>query len=487
MTILAPCLAVLVALTTQIEPVSAAAPGPESAAQRIQESVLPTHYLQGHLSPVSIPRAMLERDIPGLGMAFVDNGEIVWQLSFGYADLATATPVTPETVFAAASLSKPVAAMTALNLVDRGLLGLDEDINAYLRGWQIPESEFTADERVTLRQLIGHTAGVRNYLSSSYDPGAQTPTVEEMLSGSDPSIDPPIEIEAVPGERYRYSNPGYTIIRKAIQDATGEDYGSVVDRVVFGPAGMTYSSLAQPLPQHLEAQAATGYSSDLTPAPDLLYPFLAAGGLRSTPGDLARFLGTLMADNADGGGRILTQARAAEVFAHAEQRLGFTNTPGPEDDQVLFEHWGSVAGFTSYMVGHLPENQALVVMANSDNGFNLMSMIAHAVAREYGWGQMEPTVYDEVAMPAERLPRFTGAFGSDPQSEPAFVFSIEDGALVVREPEDEDARLLVPVAEEMFISPSDNTSYQFIAASEGEIRWVRMTRASGYNSDFPKH
>ena len=460
---------------------------PDSPALRIQHSILPAQYLEGRLQARSIPQAMLEADIPGLSLAFVDNGEIVWRLTYGYADLENAVPVTPETVFSAASLSKPVAAMTALHLVDQGLLELDGDVNAYLQGWRIPDNAYTVENPVTLRHLIGHTAGVNNFLTASFDLDAPMPTVEQMLTATGPSVDPVVELEATPGERYRYSNPGYTIIQKLIQDVSGEPYAEAAGRIIFEPAGMQNSALDQPLPQALRAQAAIGYSNDLEAIEKKQYPFLAAGGLRTTATDLALFLGTLMTDRSDGTERILTQERADEVFAPVSQRLGFTNTPGPDSGDVMFEHWGSVSGFTSYMIGHLPENQALVIMANSDNGFNTMAMIAHAVAREYGWGQMEPTVYQAAEMSLERLSLFTGAFGGEDASRAEFTFVLEETGLVVREPGREEAFELIPVAESTFIAPDDNTIYEFLEARDGAFRWVRMTRESGYNSDYPKH
>ncbi|GLK53712.1 MAG: penicillin-binding protein [Oceanicaulis sp.] len=476
MSILAPCLAALAALSLQGEPV----PGLQSSPDRIRESVLPAHYLEGHLDARSIPQAMLEQDIPGLGMAFIEDGEIAWQMTFGYADLATAAPVTPDTVFAAASLSKPVAAMMALHLVDRGALSLDADVDDYLHDWQIPASAFTAEEPVTLRRLVGHTAGIANHLWSAYDPGEPLPSIEAMLTGAPPSVDPPAAVEAVPGARYRYSNPGYAIIQKLVQDATGEDFQTAAERIVFSPAGMTRSTFAQPAPPALNAAAATGYSNALQPYPDRLFPFLAAGGMWSTPGDLARFMGTLMEDRATGAGRILSPELAAEVFAHSEGRLGFTRTPGA-DGEVLVEHWGSNAGFTSYMVGHLPGNQALVVMTNSDNGFNLMASIARSVAHEYGWPLLEPTVYTEAGLPAADLQRFAGTYGD------GLVFSVADGALTLTAPGDAAAQTLVPVGPATLISPSQNTTYQFIEANDGAIRWVRMTQGSGYNNDFPRN
>ncbi|MDH5821699.1 serine hydrolase [Luteimonas sp. RD2P54] len=485
MKLLASCLGVLWGLAAATASAAAPDTSPEAAAARVREGLLPAHYLDGHLAARSIPQAMLEEGIPGLAIAFVDDGEIAWQQAFGYADLRTATPVTPDTVFAAASLSKPVAAMTALHLVDRGLLGLDEDVNQHLRGWKLPADRFTETEKVTLRRLIGHTAGVKNHVWASYAPDRPLPTVEALLSGAAPSVDPPAVLESEPGQRYRYSNPGYLIVEKLIQDATGRDFGAEAERIVFAPAGMRRSSFAQPLPPALRADAATGYSGDLHPYPYRAFPFLAAGGLWSTPGDLARFAATLMADHGPGRNRIVSDELAAEVFARSEARLGFTKKLGP--GELLFEHWGSNAGFTSYLVGSLPDRQALVVMTNSDQGFDLMASIARAVAREYGWAPLEPEVYRETAVPVAALERFAGTYGAEEDGRNRLVFTLAQGELRLREPGAESAQALVPVGDQTFLSVPRNTSYRFLEAKDGGIGWVRVTAASGYNNDFPRN
>jgi CubicO group peptidase (beta-lactamase class C family) len=478
-------LPVLLALPLVTFANQALAADPESAAARVQQRVLPAHYLEAEDVGMSIARAMLEQDIPGLAIAFVDHGEIAWQLDLGYADLATATPVTSRTLFAAASLSKPVAAITSLALVDEGRLELDADIDGQLRGWQLPESEFTAREKVTLRRLIGHTAGIRNHLFKSFEPGAALPDTVQMLSGQPPSADPAIAIEAVPGERYRYSNPGYTIVQKLIEDASGQTFSEAVTQRVFTPLGMHESSFAQPLPKPLKSRVATGHAKDLSAYPHRNFPFLAAGGLWSTPADLARFMAALMADARRDKGTILSSALADEVFARTELRLGFGKKLGP-GDALVFEHWGSNAGFTSYMVGSLADEQGLVIMSNSDRGFDLMASIARSVAREYDWPLLQPKVYEAMHLPVEQLLPFAGSYGTDAAPQDALEFSVIEATLQAREAGAGAAQPLVPVGESSFIAPAQNTLYEFIRGGDQRIRWVRVTLASGYNTDLPR-
>ncbi|MCF7220724.1 serine hydrolase domain-containing protein [Marilutibacter chinensis] len=457
-----------------------------AAAARIQNNLLPFHYLEGQVSTSSIPQQMLAQDIPGVSIAFVDDGKIAWCLTYGYGRLADAERVTPETVFTAASLSKPVAAMTALALVDRGQLELDGDVNAQLVDWKIPESEFLTDHKVTLRHLIGHTAGIKNHVSTSYGIDDDIPTLEQMLAGTGPSVDPAVTVVATPGERYKYSNPGYSIVQKLVQDATGQDFQTVVERLVFTLAGMDDSSFSQPAPARLMERAATGYSNELRPYPYMIFPFQAAGGLWTTPSDLATFMATIIDDYHTGRGTLISRGMAEEVFSRSEVRLGFAKKLGADDD-LIFEHWGSNAGFTSYMVGSLKDRQGLVIMTNSDNGFGLMASIARSVALEYGWAPLEPVVYRPVSTPLDHPERFTGRFGNRADASQTLVFSLQDDALHVLTASAESPQALVQVADRKYILPSRHTTYEFLEGKDGIVTWVRVTTESSYNYDLPRN
>lgn len=202
-------------------------------AEKIESNLLPIHYLNGHVIQKSIPEVMLLDKIPGVSIVFIDNGKIAWRKVYGYADLEEVEMVTPATVFTGASLSKPIAAITALQLVDQGQLDLDGDVNLKLQNWKVPESDFTKKQKVTLRHLIGHTAGVMNLVGSSYGTEEKIPTVAQMLAGEAPSVDPAIKMVAEPGERYKYSNPGYYIIEQLIQDVTDKSFEDAVEEVFY--------------------------------------------------------------------------------------------------------------------------------------------------------------------------------------------------------------------------------------------------------------
>lgn len=459
----------------------------ETAIDRIERNLLPNQYLLGHVVPKSIPQVMLEDNIPGVSIAFVDQGKIKWEKSYGYADLQMLTKVTPETVFTGASLSKPIAAVAALQLVDKGLVSLDEDVNNKLKSWKVPDNSFTETKKVTLRHLIGHTAGISNFVYTSYGPNAKIPTSKQILSGESPSVDPAAEIVAEPGERYKYSNPGYTIIERLIEDISGKGFEAVVGSEVLSQVDMQDSSFIQPMPGNLMKRKATGYSKELKAYTYKLFPFQAAGGIWTTPKDLAKFMMALMNDYHKESNTLVSKKIADQIFSKTPNRLGFTKQYSEQGNDLIFEHWGSNEGFTSYMVGSLDDNQGLVIMTNSDNGFGLMAAISRAVAQEYNWDLLKPRVYESVSIGENTLKTFVGTYGDGKENGEVSQFSVKKGNLYLFTKGKPTEQKLIPIGESKLISPSEYITYEFIRGRDNSIKWVRITHESGWNYDLIKY
>lgn len=129
---------------------------------------------------------MAELNVPGVSVAFIEDGKVKWTRTYGVAT-AGGPPVTPTTLFQAASMSKAVASAAALRLVERGRLKLDEDVNLRLKAWKVPDSPYTAQKKVTLRELLSHTAGMTVSGFPGYVAGKPVPDVIQILNGSPPS------------------------------------------------------------------------------------------------------------------------------------------------------------------------------------------------------------------------------------------------------------------------------------------------------------
>ena len=164
----------------------------------------------------NIPAYMREEDIPGLAIALIRDGEVVWTQGFGVANAITRRPVTPETLFEVASNSKVVTAYIALRLVDQGILSLDEPLNAYLPEPWLPSSEYR--DLVTLRHVLSHTSGLGASIVLNKD------------------------LRFAPGSNYYYSGIGYLYLQEVIEQVTGKPLEEVAREMVFEPLGMSSSS-----------------------------------------------------------------------------------------------------------------------------------------------------------------------------------------------------------------------------------------------------
>jgi CubicO group peptidase (beta-lactamase class C family) len=209
-----------------------------------------------------IAAQMQQCHIYGLSLAIVQDGKITEAKGYGFTDKTGKTPVTPETLFQAGSVSKSVAAFGALHLVQEGKLSLDADVNTELRTWKVPESEFTKDKKVTLREILSHSAGLTVHGFPGYPVDAAVPTLVEVLDGTKPANTVPIRVDIAPGSLWRYSGGGYTVMQQMVIDATGKSFPGFMNDTVLKPLGMTSSTYEQPLPRAMAAMTAKGYFSD---------------------------------------------------------------------------------------------------------------------------------------------------------------------------------------------------------------------------------
>ncbi len=181
--------------------------------------------LHGDSVDEAVAAQMQQRRIPGLALAIIQDGRIIREQGYGLRDVETHAPVTVETLFQAASVSKPVAAVGALRLVADGRLSLDEDINRVLRRWHVPENDFTRRQPVTLRLILLHRAGLTvEGFSPGFPPGTPVPTLPQLLDGLPPANNAPVRVDLLPDSEFRYSGGGYTVVQQAMDDVTGEPF-----------------------------------------------------------------------------------------------------------------------------------------------------------------------------------------------------------------------------------------------------------------------
>lgn len=368
-------------------PAGAAAP---SAAERIAlvEGGLLPPVLTETTRPMRLAERMKLYRVPGLSVAVVDKGRLAWAHAWGVAQVGQPERLTPGTLMQAASISKSLTALGAFKLADQGRLPLDADVNTLLRRWQLPAGAQTTERPVTARGLLGHTAGLTVHGFQGYVPGAALPTLVQLLDGEPPANSPAVRAEKLPGSEWRYSGGGYMLLQMLMEDVTGEAFAPWMRREVLEPAGMT-TSLFGMLPHAPLTRAAAGHMGGrVIPGRRANKPEQAAGGLWTTPSDLARL--SIALQRVLGGEELpwLSAARLAQALQpalpDAPTGLGFF----VEDGGKRFGHGGVNAGFESQW--RADGRRAVIVMANANDAMPLIDEVIRAVAAAHGWTDMLP-------------------------------------------------------------------------------------------------
>ncbi len=382
------CLASHLAAQSKASAGSVQNPGDEEARiRRIEATVvdMPIGENEPHLR-LDIVKLMEIYKVPGLSIAVIDNFRIVWAKAYGVIEAGSTTAVTPRTLFQAGSISKPVAATGALYLVERGKLSLDENVNEKLKTWKVPENEFTKNEKVTLRRLMSHSAGLTVHGFPGYDVEDPVPTLVQILNGEKPANTAPIRVDFVPGTRVRYSGGGVTIEQQLMMDVTGKAFPDLMREAVLSKIGMADSTYEQPLPPAKAAQTASGTRADgkMVHGRWHIYPEMAAAGLWTTPTDLSKFAIEIALSKQGKSNRVLSEAMTREMLTPVleEAGLGFfldKNNPG------YFEHNGADEGFQAILTMNAESGKGAAIMANSDNGITVGNFLLESVAKEYGW------------------------------------------------------------------------------------------------------
>ena len=331
--------------------------------------------------------------VPGFSVAFIDQEELAWTKGYGVLEAGSETPVTNETIFQAASISKPVTGMVALHLVEVGLLDLDADANDFLRSWKIPKSKYTqvrpdgVHPKVTLRGLLSHTAGlgIRGY--PGYPSGSELPTLQQILKGEPPATSKPVRVVQAPGEAFNYSSGGYLVVQQMIEDVTGRSLVVLAEEIIFDKLGMGNSTFDSRLPQAYLPRAATAHRKTGEPVPGKwhTYPEQAAASLWTTPSDLACLIIEVLKSNKNESNLVLSSEMTRQMLIPQMSLGGLGFNVVIRDGMTRFGHPGWNEGFHNIMLGCPETGQGIVWMTNGENGRRLGWEVDRGLAEIVRW------------------------------------------------------------------------------------------------------
>jgi CubicO group peptidase (beta-lactamase class C family) len=452
-----------------------------SREQRVLASLQPAVEIAGR-TPVrwTLAERMAHYQVPGVSIAVADHGRLVWSHAAGVLQVGRPEAVTSSTPFQAASISKVIAATATLRLVDRGILGLDADVNRDLTSWKVPENELTATQKVTLRRLLSHTAGTSVHGFRGYGPDEAKPSLLEVLEARPPVQNQPIRVVAIPGTATSYSGGGIAIEQLVLTDVTGKPFPDLARDLVLAPAGMHDSTFEQPLPPAFAACAARGHDEDgrVLPGGWRIGPEMAAGWLWTTASDLVRWAVAIDRSRQGKPHALLSQRSARDMLTVQKDSYGLGPLLEGSGRAFRFSHGGNNPGYTTQLTYFPETGQGLAILINKVGADQLIDEIMRAVAEEYGWPALQARRVVPARLSEAAAARLAGHY------DVRFPGANEDVPGEIRR---EGARLLVsvppyivndeilPLSETELISPAWGYTMKLSLAPSGEVTGFVLT------------
>lgn len=445
--------------------------------RRVENGLLPPVVIKGEAPTVmKLEDRMRFHKTPGLSVAVINDGRIEWARSYGVVEAGGTTRVSVDTVFQAASISKSVVAMAALRLVQQGRISLDEDVNRKLSSWKVPENEFTKQQKVTLRRLLSHTAGINVPGFLGYQADAKQPSLLQILEGEKPANSLPIRVEMIPGAKFSYSGGGYIVLQQLMSDVAGLPFAQLMDKEVLRRLGMTRSTFAQPLSPEAAAFAASGHLLDgnTMPARWYVYPEVAPAGLWTTPSDLARFVIEIQKSHLGKSSKVLSKKMVEQMLTPQAENSALGLFIEGQDNSRRFYFAGSNVGFKCYMVGYVNSGQGAILMTNSETGAPLVFEVLRSIAAAYSWPDYHPRARVIAAIDPSVYDAYIGEY----EIAPGFILKVSrEGNKLLSETRGQPRSEMFPESETTFFVKDADAQFTFIRDDKGNVIQVNIRRS----------
>jgi D-alanyl-D-alanine carboxypeptidase len=304
-----------------------------------------------------IQKQVQQRRIPGVAVAVIKDGQVVLAKGYGLANVELAVPVTENTVYQLASVTKQFTATGIMMLIEEGKLSLDDKLSKFFD--KLP----AAWNNVTVRHLLNHTSGIKSHTSL---PGFEKNLRKDFNKGEVIELAAAAPVEFAPGERYSYNNTGYHLLGVIIEKVSGKEYGAFLHERIFQPLGMTSTRLNDL--REIIKHRATGYEwrdgklrNGEYVSPTL--PF-SAGALVSTVVDLAKWDAALYTE------KLLKRASLEQMWTPTKLNDGKTQDYGygwyiaNYRTRKLIRHGGGIPGFSTDISRFVDDKLTVIVLSN---------------------------------------------------------------------------------------------------------------------------
>ncbi|MGZ8517704.1 MAG: serine hydrolase domain-containing protein [Chitinophagaceae bacterium] len=377
----------------------------------VENNLAPDMIFGDSVPQLNLLEQMKLYGINGLSIAVIKGHKLDWAKGYGWADREEKRPVTIDTRFQAASISKSINSLALLKLVQQGKIDLYADINNYLLSWKFPYDSLSNNKKITLANLLSHTAGLSVHGFPGYTSTEERPTVIQILNGIKPANSKPVRSMFEPGLKFQYSGGGTTITQLLLTDITGKRYEEYMQQEVLKPLGMSNSFFSQPPAAGTPALATAYTNGKAIDGKYHVYPEQAAAGLWTTPSDLSKYIIETQLAYKNKSGKVLNQAwteKRLTPYIDSNAALGvFIVKKGNER---FFNHNGGNEGFLCTSYGSLESGNGVVIMINSDK-YSIIPEVLNSVARVYGWKDFYKPVFRSVYSPSkDTLEKYVGSY-----------------------------------------------------------------------------
>ncbi len=328
----------------------------------------------------SLKERMAFYNVNAVSIAVIKDYKVEWVKAYGYADFGKKELATTQTLFQAASISKSINSLGILKLVEEGKLGLDDDINNYLKTWKFPYNSLSNGKKISIAQLLNHKAGLSTGGFGGYAKGKSLPTTIQILDGSPPSNSQAVRSIFEPGLKFQYSGGGTVILQLILENTTGEKYEGYMQKHILTPMEMNHSSFNQPPSKDKENILATGYNnSNEVVGKYHIYPEKAPAGLWSNPTDLAKYIIETQLSLVGKSNKVLSKEMS-------EKRLknNFGVFLVDYNGTKYFAHDGENEGFVCSYIASNEGGNGVVVLTNGNN-IKLVYEIVSSIASLNNW------------------------------------------------------------------------------------------------------
>ncbi|MEO6612809.1 MAG: serine hydrolase domain-containing protein [Chitinophagaceae bacterium] len=444
----------------------------EELIRQVEKDFFVKFAVKGQPLP-TLQEQMAAFHVNGLSVAVINDYKVEWAKGYGWANLEEKKPMTPATLLEPGSISKSLNAIGVLKLVQDKKIDLQSDINRFLKSWQFPYDTVSHGKKITVANLLSHTAGLTVHGFPGYYYGDSIPTIVQILDGSRPANTAAVRSMFEPGLRHEYSGGGTMISQLIEMDITGKPYDQYIEETVFRPLGMNNSFFTQPPPVSKKELLATAYSGNGEPIKGN-YPILveqAAGGLWTTPSDLAKFVIEMQLSAQGKSNKILTKETTQLMLTpYIDEHAALGVFIDKRNGTSYFQHTAGNQGFSGIYYGSLEEGKGFIAFINSDAGFAVLNQLMNSVATVYNWkgmaSQVKPIVKETIELPITSANSYTGLYRE--QKGAMAVITQKDGALWYRAGGGREWKMY-------FTSPTDyfnlesTTEKQFYTGADGKL------------------